>query len=318
VTALTEQESHWVSEVAGRLRLIQVGAPGSSREQRREYFQEEVARQLKGVPAGNRKRYLEALLERFPVAGHVVTIATTPVAPIAAAAAAPPPPEPRPETPDELLTRFLAEAAKSTDSQRAEFSRRLAEAGFAQVDRDSLVLEVSDKLREGLGLEVGQQPSLTRLVELAVFLVDALYQLDQQALKTMEKLAPRSPMIKRDPRDFRRVAARFLVSEGGDLLEPQWRLVRGLLGALLAAIQGGGRDFGRQYVVQMSPGAIEEIVRADSGSARFPWSNIKERFWEKFKELSEKEYPTADAVDRKIKDSLAAFAEKAVGARPGN
>src|SRR2546423_11511651 len=72
VTVLTEQESDWVSELANRLRLIQADAVSSTPEKRREFLQEEVARHFKPVPPANRKRFLEALLARFPIAGQVM------------------------------------------------------------------------------------------------------------------------------------------------------------------------------------------------------------------------------------------------------
>ena len=316
MTALTEHESGWVSEVAGRLRLIQVTAASAPKEKRREYFQEIVANSLKALAPTSRKRHLEALLARFPVAGHVVTVvaASPPPAPVLAAPPPPPPPPPKPETPEQIFERFLAAAAAVSDEQRAVFSRRLADVGLAHVDRDSLVLDVSEKLRQSLGLDEGQQPQLTRLVELAIFLVDALCMLDQQALKTMEKLSARSSLLKRDPREFRKAAARFLVSEDGDSLEPHWRAMRGLLGALLAAMQGGGRDFGRQYVERLSPSAIEDVVRAEGGGRSFMGPNVKERCWDKFRGLAE-DYATADLVDRRIKDSLAAFVERTLSGR---
>ena len=60
-----------MSEVAGRLRLIQADTAEASADERRELLQEEITRNLKGIPAANRKRYLQALLTRFPVGGEL-------------------------------------------------------------------------------------------------------------------------------------------------------------------------------------------------------------------------------------------------------
>ena len=305
VTVLTEQESNWVSELASRLRLIQADAVTSTPEKRREFLQEEVARNFKPVAPANRKRFLEALLARFPVAGQIVNFSPAATAPAPAPTAAP-----APESVDQTLERFLGAASNLSEDKRAEYAKRLSDAGFMWVDRDALVLEVSDELRQKLGLQGGQQPHLTRLVELAVFLVDALSQLDRSALKTMQSLSPRSPLLKRSE-EFRSAAARFLVSEN-ESLEPQWREMRGLLGGLLAALQGGGKDFGRQYIERLSPSAIEDVVASEGGGSMIPGlgKNKKERCWDRYTDLAG-DYATPDLIDRRIRDCLAAFAEKA-------
>lgn len=305
MTVLTEQESNWVSDLANRLRLIQADAVMTSPEKRREFLQEEVARNFKPVPPANRKRFLEALLARFPVAGQVVSFSMAPAA--AAPAPAAPAAKPAPETIEETLERFLAAASNLPEGKRAEFSKRLSEAGFAWVDRDALVLEISDELRQKLGLQPGQQPQLSRVVSLAVFLVDALSLLDRNALTTMKKLKQSSDLLKRSE-EFRHSAARYLLGEG-ESLEPQWAQMRGLLGGLLAALQGAGRDFGKQFIDVLSPAAIEDVVRSE-GSGSLWGKNTKERCWDRYTELAGRDYPTPDIIDRRIKDCMAAFAER--------
>ena len=291
--------------MANRLRLIQSDTASASPEARRELLGEEVTRSLKDVPTANRKRFLQALLARFPVAGEIAKSAPAAL-PVAA-------PVRVDETPERVLERFLAVAAKLSEAKRAELAKRLSEAGLAWVDRSALVLEISDELRQKLGLQADQQPRLTRVVELAVFLVDALCRVDENALKTMRELAPRSPLLKR-PEDFRRTAARFLTTEN-ESLEPQWRTMRGLLGALLAAMLGGGKDFGKDYVERLSPAAIEDVVVSEGGGGLLFGPNKKERCWDKYKDLAG-DYATSDMINHRIRDCLAAFVEKTLlGAR---
>ena len=291
--------------MANRLRLIQSDTASASPEARRELLGEEVTRSLKDVPTANRKRFLQALLARFPVAGEIAKSAPAAL-PVAA-------PVRVDETPERVLERFLAVAAKLSEEKRAELAKRLSEAGLAWVDRSALVLEISDELRQKLGLQADQQPRLTRVVELAVFLVDALCRVDENALKTMRELAPRSPLLKR-PEDFRRTAARFLTTEN-ESLEPQWRTMRGLLGALLAAMLGGGKDFGKDYVERLSPAAIEDVVVSEGGGGLLFGPNKKERCWDKYKDLVG-DYATSDLINHRIRDCLAAFVEKTLlGAR---
>src|SRR5215475_8186716 len=105
MTVLTEQESDWVNALAGRLRLIQADAASKPAEERLGYLQEEVARNLKSVPPANQRRYLDALLARFPVRGQVPSLAA-----VSAPVAPPPPPQPvrKEETPEETIERFFA------------------------------------------------------------------------------------------------------------------------------------------------------------------------------------------------------------------
>jgi len=303
VTVLTDSDNIWINQVANRLRLIQSDAASATPEARRELLNEEVARNLKDVPAANRKPYLEALLVRFPVGGQIAKPSPA-VAPVAAT------PVPVDETPEAMLERFLTAMAKLPEEKHAEVAKRLEDAGLVRVDRNALILEVSDQLRQKLALPADQQPRLTRLVELAGFVVDALCDLDRNALKTMRELSPRCALLTRSE-DFRASAARFLVGQS-ESLETQWQPIRALLGGLLAAIQGGGRDFGRQYVERLSPSAIEDVVVAEGDSFYSSLvRNRKERCWDKYKDLAG-DFATADLVDRRIKECLAQFVETIV------
>jgi len=292
---LTDEESTWISEVANRLRLIHADAATAAPEKRREYIQEEAARSLKSVPPANRKRFIEALLARFPVAGEIARPAPeAPPIPVA--------PPPVDETPEIMVDRLLAVAAKLPEDKRSELAKRLAGAGLAWVDRDALIMEISDELRQRRELQPDQQPRLKRLVELTVILIDLLGRLDQAALNTLRELSPKSPLLKRQ-QEFRSSAARFLASEN-EPVEPHLQLTRGLLGALLAAIQVGGKEFGRQYVEKFSPTAIEDVVI--EGKMFGPTK--KERCWDKYVQLAN-DYATPDMIDRKIKDCLVRFVE---------
>ena len=298
--SLTEQDSGWINECAGRLRLIQADAAAVSADKRREYLHEEITRAFKQVPPANRKRYLEVLLTRFPVAGQVVRSVAAPSAP-------PPPAAPVVETADQILERLIAATAKLPEDKRADVSKRLSEAGLVWVDRESLVLEVSEKLRQKIGLQNDQQPQLAKVVELLAFLVEALSLVDQNALKTMRELSPRSALLNRGE-DFRKTAALYLTSEGASL-EVQWNAIRGLLGSLLAAMQGGGKDFAKQFLSRMSPDAIEDVIVSEGSKFMGPGKN--ERCWARYRELFE-DYATPELIDRKVKDSLAAFVERAM------
>jgi len=307
MTALTDQEGLWIDELAGRLRLIQADAATAAPAQRREFLNETLARSLQGVPSADRQRFLEALLARFPVAGQVVQGAPSPAP---APAPAPPPPS---ETFEQLLERLLRAASELPAEQRAETVQRLAQAGLApvKVETAAATLEVPADLRQALGLPEGRQPLLPNLALLCALLIEAVQRLDQTALGTLRELAPKSSLLKR-PQAFRQAAAQFLAGET-ESAEPQVRAMSALLGALLAAMLGGGRDFGRQYVERLSPSAIEDVVMGEGGGSAIPGfgKSKKEKCWDKYVLLA-KELETADLVNRRIRDCLAAFVEKNV------
>lgn len=302
--ALTEQEGAWITEVAGRLRMLQADAAVANPQQRREFLGEELARSLKPIPAPDRKRYLQALLTRFPVHGQVLSAAM----PAAAPAQAPAPP--RPQTFEELLDALVKAAPEPGSERRAQALQRLAAAGLAPAPSSAPSLEISEELQRALGLPPGQQPNLENTVKLCALLLDSFQRLDQTALATLRELAPRSSLLKR-PQDFKGAAAVFLTGEQPDALDPYLRMVMGLLGALLAGMLGGGRDFGRQFVERLSPIAIEDVVVGEGGGSSLFGKKKKELCWERYVLLC-KEFETADLVERRLRDCLAAFVERKV------
>ena len=320
--ALTDQESRWVAGVASRLRLVQADTIGATPAQRREYLNEELARHLKEIPPGNRRRYVEALLARFPVAGQTVS-ATGP----------PPPSAPPPETFEQLLERFLRAARELPAPKRSEVADRLATAGLAKVDPSAMalgmikdlreglglatddqppgtvVLKMIDELRQGLGLAADQPVRLVRLAQLALLLVEVFQRLDQMALATLRETDPKSPLLNRS-QDFRTAAAQFVTREENSV-EPQARMVVDLLAALLKAFADGGRDFGASYVQRMSPSAIRDVVLTEGPRLPIFGKNTDELCWEKYLQLA-RDYETADKVNQRIRESLAAFIKQKV------
>lgn len=303
-TTLTGQEGSWIHDVAARLRLIQADTAQVEPSKRAEFLQEEVERSLKHVPPANRKRFIEALLARFPVAGRVVSafapVIAAPPVPVAV-------PVPVAESPAETLERFLAVVPKLSEEQRGELVQRLLGSELLRAYRSALVLETSEESQRALGLVTGQQPRLERIVQLTVVLLDVVSRLDQTGLKTMEALAPRSPTLKRNE-SVRKAAARFLVGEV-ETVEPQLREAFSLLAALLVAPLNGGRAFGQPYVERFSPAAIEDVVTAEGGGGVF--GNKKERCWNRYCDLA-RDFATAELVDRKIKECLAVVVQKTV------
>src|SRR5438045_3503020 len=205
--ALTEEESNWIAGFAGRLRLIQADASTAPAEKRREYLQEAIMRRLKELPETHRSRYLAALLDRFPVAGRIYEPVSQPLS-------EQPAPAPVPETPEQILHRFLDAIQGLPDKERRGFAKLLINSGVIpdSPPAASPTLELSPELRRALGLPVECQPRLDRLAQLAVQLIEVCSTLDQTALKTLNQIDPRSPLLRR-PQDIRGSAARFLAGQ---------------------------------------------------------------------------------------------------------
>lgn len=297
-TVLSEDELGLVNDCAARLRVIQGDAAAIETEKRREYLNEEVSRSFKGLTSGRRRVCLEGLLARFPVGGHLAN----------AMPAAPPPPAavaPVADTPARLLEKLVAVAGELPEEQRSEFARRLHDAGFVCEDREAMELEISPEMQARFGLSTDQQPRLVRVVQLAAFLAQTLYELDRTAMIALKELYPRSAVLNRS-HGFRQATGQYLTG-GIDDIEPHLRVTSALVGGMLAAMLGGGRDFGRQFVEKYSPGAIEEVIIAE-GSKGFMGPSKKERCWDKYSGLS-KDIATPELIDRWLKDCLGRYAD---------
>ena len=298
-TTLTDDELDKVNQCAGRLRLIQSDSATMAPERRREYLHDEISQSFKDVSPTNRKRLLEALLARFPSGGRMP--ATT-VAPAAAAAQTP-------ETPQALLERFLKLSAELPKEQKEAFAKGLSEAGFiAAAGKSAAGVEVTDAMRQRLGIQPGREPNLQRLMEVTALLLQTLHDLDRAAMLTLKELNPRAALLNRQ-KGFWTAPSQYMAGDTQEI-EPFFRSVSALLGGMLAAMLGGGRDFGRQFVEKYSPSGIEQVVEGEGGGSLIPGigRSKTDRCWDKYKTLS-KDIATPDLVDKWVRDCLGKFVE---------
>jgi hypothetical protein len=307
MTTLPEQESGWIAAVAARLLDVRSKIVEGSGEQRLEFLREELDRTLEGVPAAERRARIEALLERFPVGGEVKR--TSSIEPISEPAA-----RPEPVSAAELVDCLVSKAPGLSDEERAALGARLAAAGLAGVDRGSLVMDVGENLARALHLPEGLQPRLTSVVELLVLLTGMIQRIDQITMKAIVELRPRAASAPLAG-DFRRGVAKFL-SGKGELPGAQVEATERSLAALVAAVLGSGKDFGRELADRLSPMAIRSVVQAEGGGKWLVGKSTAEKCWEKYCELA-KDYARAELVDRKLKDALAAFLDKTLTVEPG-
>lgn len=296
-TTLTDDEMDRVNRCAGRLRLIQSDAATLASDRRREYLQDEISQSFRDVSGMNRKRLLEALMARFPSGGR-------PALEGAPAAVAP-----APETPQELLDRLLKLAAGLPESEKASLGKKLSEAGLvAAADKAPGGFEVTDVMRQRLGIQPGREPNPQRLMELMALVLQTLHDLDRAAMLTLKELNPRASLLTR-PKGFWGTPSQYLTGDVQEI-EAFVRTVSSLLGGMLAAMLGSGRDFGRQFVEKYSPNAIEQVVEGEGGGSLIPGigRSKSERCWDKYKTLS-KDIATPDLVDKWVRDCLGKFVE---------
>jgi hypothetical protein len=282
--------------------LIQSDSATLSPERRREYLHDAISQSFKDQSPANRKRLLEALSARFPSAGRMSVTAEP-----AAAAVAPP------ETPQALLERFLAMAIQLPQQEKAAFAKSLAEAGFISTSDTGKAPagpgpEVTDAMRQRLGVQPGREPNLQRLMEVTALLLQTMHDLDRAAMLTLKELNPRAALLNR-AKGFWGAPGQYM---SGDIqeIEPFFRTVQALLGGMLAAMLGGGRDFGRQFVERYAPSAIEQVVEGEGGGSLIPGigRSKTDRCWEKYKTIS-KDIATPDLVDKWVRDCLGKFVE---------
>jgi len=94
--------------------------------------------------------------------------------------AAEPKPEPIPETPEQLLQRFLQCVHGLPKEKRQDFARPLLEAGLMPVPEQTTaaVLEIPAELQRALGLPPDRPPRLDRLGQVAAQLIEVCATLD--------------------------------------------------------------------------------------------------------------------------------------------
>jgi len=299
-TALTEQEFAWVQDCARHLRLVQADAASAAPEARRELLRDEVAGRLKNLPSASRERLFESLIAQFPVAGHVPGLG--PTVPAVAAAPAPAAAPPAPESPEDLLKRFVGTAKGLSAEERAEWTNQLAQAGLVKREAARASTRVPAEWLPMFGLEEGQQPDAERLVALAAMLAELVQRLDQASRKALTEFLPRGAALDRGA-DLTAVFAQYLKGEL-ETVEPQVRALSALLGALFAGMLAGGRGYGKEFLRLCAPAAVEDTIKLEGGGSLFGKS-FEARCWEKYKDLA-KGFETPDLIDRQIRDCVGA------------
>ncbi len=298
---LTE-EALWASGLASRLKLLQANCADDAPATRQTYITEEIDRALKGVVPAKRKLYLDALAELFPAwqSGQTVPIAPTP---LSAA----------PESPSELLARFIQVVSTLPPETKAEFVQKLREADIVPESGPAATIELAPDAQKKVGLPPGTPLHIERAVKLLVIESEAVLALDQLGWTLWKQMASRSTIRK----DFEMVklSGQYL---GGDAevstqqliqaLEKTRRLVAGLMGAVGRA----GNTYAKKLVARLSPEVIEDLAKMER-----KWTeSVEVTAWRIFQRLA-KEHLSEPAIENGIQEAMVKVAEDLMTGRGG-
>ena len=284
----------WASGLASRLKMLQANFADDTPATRQTYITEEIERALKGVVPAKRKLYLNALAERFPAwqAGQ-------------AAPVAPPPQSAVPETPSELLARFLQVAASLPPDAKAEFILKLKEAGLAPKEAGPATIELAPDAQKKLGLAPGTPLNTDRAIKLLVAESEAVLALDQLGWTLWKQLAPKSAL--RKDVELVKLSGQYLAGDAEvstqqlvQALEKTRRLIAGLMGAVGRA----GNTYAKKTVGRLSPEVIEDLARMEKKWAE----SLEVAAWRAYVRLA-KEHLSEPAIENGIQEAMVKVAE---------
>jgi hypothetical protein len=298
---LTE-EGLWASGLASRLKLLQANFADDAPATRQTYITEEIERALKNVVPAKRKLYLEALAEQFPAWQSAQTV---PIAPTPLSAA--------PESPSELLARFIQVMSELPSETKAEFVQRLREAGLVPESGPAPTLELAPDAQKKVGLLPGTPLNVERAIKLLVVESEAVLALDQLAWTLWKQMASRSA-IRKDA-ELIKLSGQYLAGDSEvstqqlvQALEKTRRLVAGLMGAVGRA----GNTYAKKQVARLSPEVIEDLARMER-----KWTeSVELTAWRIFQRLA-KEHLSEPAIENGIHEAMVKVAEDLMTGRGG-
>ncbi len=290
---LTE-EALWASGLASRLKLLQANFADDIPATRQSYLTEELDRALKDVAPAKRKLYLQALAERFP-AWEAAQSAPLPAPPQASI----------PEAPSELLARFIQVASGLPPESKAEFVKKLQEAGLAPKETGSPTLDLAPEAQKKVGLSPGAPLHIERAVKLLVVESETVLALDQLGWTLWKQMAPRSA-IRKDV-ELAKLSGQYLSGDAEvstqqliQALEKTRRLIAGLMGAVGRA----GNTYAKKLVGRLSPEVIQDLAKMEKKWAE----SVEQASWRAYERLA-KEHLSEPAIENGIQEAMVKVAE---------
>ncbi len=289
-----------IIEASHRLRAVQKDFADEDEQQQKEYLCEELAKLLEEIPYGQRKAFLQGLLERFPI-WQLQTAAD--------AGTVCPPAETPPTVPAEpmLLIEALTNKLPSLPTEEKEaILDRLREV----IPPLPQAADASAQSATGIGATL-QMPADTinqeRFGELANLLAEFVFKVEQLTVAVWSKISGRSTL--RPPKQIKKTAGRFLGKDGGDTEElvKELRLLLQFATAIMTAASRAGDEVARRYSRKVSPDAINSLVEMEQSRLRDTLLSKEVRCWRKYCELAGE--LGAEYVEKEIESAMADYAE---------
>ena len=298
----------WATGLASRLRLVQANFADDQPATRQNFIAEEIERSLKGVVPSKRKVYLNALAEKFP-AWQPSTESPAPVVIQAAPAAE--------QTPEVLLQKLLEAAPRLAPETKAEFTRKLQQAGLATASSGGGgggFPELPPEVQKKLGMIAGKQLDPERALKMLVSLSELTLALDQLVWALWRQMAPKSNFRKET--EFNKLIGPYL---GGDpevstqLLNQPLERTRKLIAGLLGAVGRASSTYAKKHTARFAPEVIEDWAKIEK-----KWSESLEQVcWRKYVQHA-KEHATEPAIENEIQESITKAAENLIMGRAAN
>jgi hypothetical protein len=299
------EEAMWATGLASRLRLVQANFADDQPAARQNFIAEEIERSLKGIVPSKRRIYLNALAEKFP-AWQPSADSPAPIVQAAPSAE---------QTPEVLLQKLLEAAPRLAPETRAEFTRKLQQAGLvpAPVGGGSggALPELPPELQKKLGLIPGKPLDPERALKMLVALSELTLALDQLVWALWKQMAPKSNFRKET--EFNKLIGPYL---GGDpevstqLLNQPLERTRKLIAGLLGAVGRASSTYAKKHTARFAPEVIEDWAKIEK-----KWSESLEQVcWRKYVQHA-KEHATEPAIENELQESITKAAENLIMGR---
>jgi hypothetical protein len=301
------EEAMWATGLASRLRLVQANFADDQPAARQNFIVEEIERSLKGIVPSKRKVYLNALAEKFP-AWEPSADSAAPVIVQAAPAVE--------ETPEVLLQKLLNTASRLTPESKAEFARKLQQAGLvtAPAGGGGGFPELPPELQKKLGMVGGKQLDPERALKMLVSLSELTLALDQLVWALWRQMAPKSNFRKET--EFNKLIGPYLAGDpevSTQLLNQPLERTRKLIAGLLGAVGRASSTYAKKHTARFAPEVIEDWAKIEK-----KWSESLEQVcWRKYVQHA-KEHATEPAIENEIQESITKAAENLIMGRAAN
>ena len=293
-------ENH-VLETANRLRLVQIDFADKNSKARVDYLCEEIERALKTILPGERKDFLQKLLERFPTG----IFAPQPIMQEQEGSNISGIDEARLKDADFLVQCLLEIIPTLPIDQKESIAKRLEQIGLGSHVRETYPNDSIKKLRAGLQLDDQPVFNADRLIELVVLLSDFVYKLESIGWSTWRRLSPRSRVHQSG--DLKKTIRQFLNDDPNvspEHVNNELKRLMQLIAALITATSRVGSQFAHQHLAKFSPHEISALVKMEPN--RF-WIVPDARCWKKYCELADN--LTEESVETEIIKAIVNYVE---------